>query len=184
MREAGLVAAAILDEICAAAQARRVDLGARPDRARAGSRSTRSRARSSATPAAVPGGAVHLDQRGHRPRHPAQGRRPRGRRHHRHRLRHLQARVLRRHRADRHGRQGLGRPSASWSRPRARRLEAAIELCRVGNRLGDIGHAVQSLRGITRLFGRPPVRRPRHRPPDARGPAGPELRRRQVVGNA
>ena len=29
----------------------------------------------------VPGGAVHLGQRGRRPRHPAQGRRPQGRRH-------------------------------------------------------------------------------------------------------
>ena len=54
-------------------------------------------------------------------------------------------------------------------------LDAAIALCRPGNRLGDLGHAVQSYAESQRLFGRSPVRRPRHRPADARGPSGPEL---------
>ena len=77
----------------------------------------------------VPGGRVHLDQRGHRPRHPAQERGPQGRRHHRDRLRDLQARFLRRHRPDRHGRQGLRREAEAGRdrprRPRERRSSCA-----------------------------------------------------------
>ena len=34
--------------------------------------------------------------------------------------------------------------SSSWSRPPARPSRTAIELCRPGNRIGDVGHAVQS----------------------------------------
>ena len=62
-------------------------------------------------------------------------------------------------------------------------LDAAIALCTVGNRLGDIGHAVQSYAESRGYSVVPPVRRPRHRPPDARGPAGPELRRGRAPGN-
>ena len=55
-------------------------------------------------------------------------------------------------------------------------LELAIAQCQSGNRLGDIGWAVQGYveaRGYSVVR---TVRRPRHRPPDARGSAGAELR--------
>ena len=45
-----------------------------------------------------------------------------------------------------------------------------------GNRLGDVGAAVEGIAERGRVHGRARVRRPRHRHRDARGPAGPELR--------
>ena len=183
MREAGLVAAEILDEICAGGEAGRLDLGPRPDRAPRASTSTRSRARSSATHR-LPGGALHLDQRGHRPRHPAQERGPQGRRHHRDRLRHLQARLLRRHGPDGHGRQRVSPRSGKLVETAREALERGIDLCRAGQPARRHRPRDPELRGITRLFGRPPVRRSRHRPADARGPAGPELRRARRRANA
>ena len=63
------------------------------------------------------------------------------------------------------------------STPPARRSRTAIELCSAGQSARRPRPRDPELCGITRLFGRPPVRRPRHRPADARGPAGSEFRR-------
>jgi methionyl aminopeptidase len=55
-----------------------------------------------------------------------------------------------------------------------RALAAGIEAAVVGNRIGDIAHAIGTV-CRTAGYGIPDgLRRPRHRPPDARGPARPE----------
>ena len=56
-------------------------------------------------------------------------------------------------------------------------LFAAVEQCRVGNRLGDVSHAVQQHVEAAGPLDRQVARRPRHRPRHARGAAGPQLRR-------
>ena len=55
-------------------------------------------------------------------------------------------------------------------------LFAAVEQCRVGNRLGDVSHAVQAARRVPGPLDREVARRPRRRAQHARGAAGPELR--------
>ena len=57
-----------------------------------------------------------------------------------------------------------------------RSLEAAIDQVVEGNRLGDIGAAVEGIAEAARVHGRAGVRRPRHRHRHARGAAGPQLR--------
>ena len=89
-----------------------------------------------------------------------------------------------RRRRGHHGRQ-VGRDRR---RPRAccevtaESLEAGIAQCRVGNRLGDISHAVQEV--VRSRTGSPwcGAGRPRRRPRDARGPADAQLRRRPAAG--
>ena len=67
-------------------------------------------------------------------------------------------------------------PRACWPTTREALFDA-VEQCRPGNRLGDVSHAVQERVEARRLLRDPVAGRPRHRPRDARGPAGPELRR-------
>ena len=130
----------------------------------------------------LPGRAVHLGQRGGRPRHPAQGR------------------VLKdgdilsidfgafkdglcgdSARTIPIGKVSPSSAGADATRP-AKSLERAIAQLHPGQPAGDIGWAVQSHAEAARLLGGPPVRRPRHRPADARGAPGPELRRRRARG--
>ena len=54
-------------------------------------------------------------------------------------------------------------------------MMAGIAAAMPGNHIDDIGAAVEDVGRDRRLRRHPPVRRPRHRPRDARGPAGPEL---------
>ena len=87
------------------------------------------------------------------PRHPPQGRGAEGRRHPVHRLRRLQGRLVRRLGPDHPGRQD-GRPEAPGPDGVDPRVPgAAIAQCVPGNRLGDIGWAVQSLRRGPGLLG-------------------------------
>ena len=53
----------------------------------------------------------------------------------------------------------------------------AVEQCHAGGRLGDVSHAVQERVEARGPRDRPLARRPRRRALDARGPAGPQLRR-------
>ena len=55
-------------------------------------------------------------------------------------------------------------------------LNAAIAQVVEGNRLGDVGAAVEGIAEARRVHGGARVRRPRHRHRDARGAAGSELR--------
>ena len=74
----------------------------------------------------------------------------------------------------------VGEISAKRQSGSARRTEASlykgIEQMVPGKRLSDIGHAMQKHAESRRLLGRASVRRPRHRLPDARAAADPELR--------
>ena len=99
----------------------------------------------------------------------------RGRRH-RHRLRVLQGRLLRRRRPHGRGRRGQRARARAARRPPATRSTAAIAQCVPGDRLGDIGAAIQELRRSARLRAGPRLRRSRHRPRHARAAAGAELR--------
>ncbi len=90
------------------------------------------------------GGALHVGERGRRPRHPAQGRRAQGRRHPLHRLRCLQGRLVRRLGADHPHRDDLAKEAQALIDATRESLERAIAQCVPGNRLGDIGWAVQS----------------------------------------
>ena len=146
----------------------------------------RARSRPSRATTATPRVALHLGQRGGGARHPAQGRGPQGRRHRRHRLRRLQGRLLRRLGAHRRRSATVDAEAAAAARrDRASRSRRAIEQCGPGNRLGDIGGAVQTLRrsrraiSVVRDFVGHGIGRRMHEEP-----AGPELRRRRATGRA
>ncbi len=72
----------------------------------------------------------------------------------------------------------FAREDRSWSWPPRRRRSTAGDPTVPGRQsdLGDVGSRLQKLRGITGLLGGPPVCRARDWSPDARGPAGPQLR--------
>ena len=86
LREANLVVAEVLDALRGGVQAGRHDLGAQRDRRRQAQGSSRRDLGVPRLPR-LPGGALHVGQRGRGPRHPAPGRRAQGRRHPLHRLR-------------------------------------------------------------------------------------------------
>ena len=54
-------------------------------------------------------------------------------------------------------------------------MMAGIAAARPGNHIEDIGAAVEDIAAPARLRGHPALRRPWHRPADARGAAGPQL---------
>ena len=129
---------------CGGGQAGRLDLGAQRDR-RARDRAPQGRSRrSSAIAPAVPGGPLHLLERGRRPRHPAQGSGPQGRRHHRHRLRLLQGRLLRRLGAHGRDRQGLRRGAEAHRGDPRIALERGIAAVLPGNRLATSARPFRS----------------------------------------
>ena len=117
-----------------------------------------------------------INERG-RPRHPQRQAHPQGRRHRLHRLRRHRRRLLLRRRRHLRHRQVSPATTKLLDVTQAS-LEAAIQQCQVGGRLGDISAAVQEMCEAAGLRRRPRVRRPRHRPLHARRPPGPQLRPR------
>ena len=143
MRKAGKVVAEMHEVLHAGRQAGRDDARRRPRRPR-GHRAARRPLQLPQLPR-LPGGGVHVAQRGHRARHPERGRRPRGGRHPLHRLR-GDHRGLARRRRDHRARSARSTTSRSASsRSPGARLEDAIEQIVAGNRLGDVGAAVEGI---------------------------------------
>ena len=74
------------------------------------------------------------------------------------------------------GGEAAGRPRPpAWCESTRLALMAGIAAARPGNRLGDISAAVEDVAPRGRVRDHPPVRGPRHRDRDARGPARAQL---------